>query len=58
MGGGGGAAGSAPGASDPAGNGASSIYDSVGKMGLKLDPRKAPVEQVTVTHVEKAPTEN
>jgi uncharacterized protein (TIGR03435 family) len=30
----------------------------VGKMGLKLDPRKAPVEQVTVTHVEKAPTEN
>jgi uncharacterized protein (TIGR03435 family) len=57
-GGGGGAAGSAPGASDPAGNGASSIYDSVGKMGLKLDPRKAPVEQVVVTHVEKTPTEN
>ena len=58
---GGGPGGGAPGASaasDPGGNGASSIYDSVQKMGLKLDPRKAPVEQVSVTHVEKAPTEN
>ena len=49
---------SASAASDPGGNGVSSIYDSVQKMGLKLDPRKAPVEQVVVTHVEKTPTEN
>jgi len=56
--GGGGAGAGAAVASDPGGNGASSIYDSVQKMGLKLEPRKAPVEQVTVTHVEKTPTEN
>ncbi len=58
LGGGGGAAGGAPAASDPGGNGASSICDSVAKMGLKLEPRKAPVAQVVVTHVEKMPTEN
>jgi uncharacterized protein (TIGR03435 family) len=27
-------------------------------LGLKLDPRKAPVQQVIVDHAEKAPTEN
>jgi uncharacterized protein (TIGR03435 family) len=59
MGGGGpGGGGGAASASDPGGNGAASIYDSVEKMGLKLDSRKAPVEQVVVTHLEKAPTEN
>jgi uncharacterized protein (TIGR03435 family) len=57
-GGGAGAPGSAPSASDPGANGASSIYDSVQKMGLKLESSKAPVEQVVVTHVEKMPTEN
>jgi uncharacterized protein (TIGR03435 family) len=57
-GGGGAGAGGAPSASDPGVNGASSIYDSVQKMGLKLEPRKAPVEQVVVTHIEKMPTEN
>jgi uncharacterized protein (TIGR03435 family) len=45
-------------APDPGGNGASGIYDSVQKMGLKLDQRKAPLEQVVVTHVEKMPTDN
>jgi uncharacterized protein (TIGR03435 family) len=59
MGGGpGGEGGGASSASDPGGNGASSIYESVQKMGLKLESRKAPVEQVVVTHVEKTPTEN
>jgi uncharacterized protein (TIGR03435 family) len=43
-------------ASDPAGR--SSLYQSVEKLGLKLEPRKAPVEQVVVEHVEKTPTEN
>jgi uncharacterized protein (TIGR03435 family) len=57
-GGSGGGASTASAASDPGGNGSSSIYDSVQKMGLKLEPRKAPVEQVVVTHLEKVPTEN
>jgi uncharacterized protein (TIGR03435 family) len=57
-GGPGGAGGGAASAADPAGNGASSIFESVQKMGLKLDARKAQVVQVVVTHVEKAPTEN
>jgi uncharacterized protein (TIGR03435 family) len=43
-------------ASDPTGG--ASIFDSVQKLGLKLEPRKAPVEQVVVMHVEKMPTEN
>ena len=47
-----------PGTYDPGGDGASSIFDSVQKMGLRLDAQKAPVEQVVVAHVEKMPTEN
>jgi uncharacterized protein (TIGR03435 family) len=43
-------------ASDPSGG--MSITDSVEKMGLKLESKKAPVEQVVVTHVEKTATEN
>ena len=43
-------------ASDPAGR--SSLYSSVENLGLKLEPRKAPVEQVVVEHLEKTPTEN
>jgi uncharacterized protein (TIGR03435 family) len=46
----------ASGATDPAGR--SSLYTSVEKLGLKLETRKAPVEQVMVDHVEKTPTEN
>jgi uncharacterized protein (TIGR03435 family) len=55
---GGGAAGAptAPEASDPGGG--SSVFASVKKLGLKLEPRKAPVEQLVVDHVEKTPTEN
>lgn len=40
--------------SEPAG----SIYDSVARYGLKLDPRKAPMEVLIVDHIEKEPTEN
>ncbi|HEV2620435.1 MAG TPA: TIGR03435 family protein [Acidobacteriaceae bacterium] len=58
QGGPGGAGASVPVATDPGGNGQSGIYDSVKKMGLKLESTKAPVEQVTVTHAEKMPTEN
>jgi uncharacterized protein (TIGR03435 family) len=57
--GGGGAAsgGPAPEASDPGGGGAT-MSDAVEKLGLKLEPRKAPVEQLIVDHAEKTPTEN
>ena len=37
---------------------AGSIYESVQRYGLKLEPRKAPMEALIVDHVEKTPTEN
>ena len=43
-------------ASDPGGG--TSIFKSVEALGLKLDSRKAPVEQLVVDHAEKAPSEN
>ena len=51
----GGAAGGAGEASDPSGG---SIFQSVQKMGLKLEPKKAPVEILVVDHLDKKPTEN
>jgi hypothetical protein len=41
-------------AADPAG----SIFASVQKLGLRLEKRQAPVEQIVVEHLEKVPTEN
>jgi len=38
--------------------GGTSITDAVQALGLKLEPRKAPVEQLIIEHVEKTPTEN
>jgi uncharacterized protein (TIGR03435 family) len=35
-----------------------SVFTSVQAMGLKLEPRKAPVDTVIVDKLEKAPTEN
>jgi uncharacterized protein (TIGR03435 family) len=56
-GGGGAGAGSGPAvASEP--NGGSTVFESVQKLGLKLEPRKANVTQVVVDHAEKTPTEN
>jgi uncharacterized protein (TIGR03435 family) len=54
----GGAAGASPAseASDPGGG--SSVFASVKKLGLRLEQRKAAVEQLVVDHVEKTPTEN
>jgi uncharacterized protein (TIGR03435 family) len=42
-------------ASDPSG---SSIFTSIQQLGLKLDPRKAPLVTIVIDHVEKSPTEN
>ena len=53
--GGGDAGKAAPEASDPSG---SSIFQSVQQMGLKLEPRKAPLDTIVIDHLEKAPTEN
>ncbi|HEX3742396.1 MAG TPA: TIGR03435 family protein [Bryobacteraceae bacterium] len=50
-----GAAGAAA-ASDPSGSG--SMFTSVQALGLKLEPRKAVVDEVVVDHAEKIPTEN
>jgi uncharacterized protein (TIGR03435 family) len=36
----------------------SSIFSTVQQLGLKLEPRKAPIETIVIDHLEKAPTEN
>jgi len=46
----------APAASDPSGS--SSVFAAVQALGLKLERRKAVLEQLVVDHVEKSPTEN
>jgi uncharacterized protein (TIGR03435 family) len=54
----GGGRGNAPAvASDPDGGG-TSLSDAVQSMGLKLESRKATVDQLIVDHIEKTPTEN
>ena len=35
-----------------------SLFSAVQKLGLKLDPRKAPLDVLVIDHVEKAPTDN
>ena len=35
-----------------------SVFDAVQQYGLKLEPRKAPMEVLTIDHIEKTPTEN
>ena len=42
-------------ATDPAG---SSLFNNVQQLGLKLEPRKAPVDLIVIDHLEKLPTEN
>ena len=55
--GGAGGRGDVPVASDPSGGG-TSLTDAVQSMGLKLESRKAMVDQLIVDHIEKTPTEN
>jgi uncharacterized protein (TIGR03435 family) len=45
----------APVPADPAGG---TIFQIVQQFGLKLDPRKEPVEVIVLDHLEKTPTEN
>jgi uncharacterized protein (TIGR03435 family) len=40
---------------DPSG---SSIFASIQNLGLKLDPRKLPLELLVIDHIEKTPTAN
>jgi uncharacterized protein (TIGR03435 family) len=47
--------GGAPIAPDPSGG--STVFRSVEQLGLKLDPRKMPVEQIVIDHLERTPTE-
>jgi len=42
-------------ASDPGGL---SIFAAVQQLGLKLEPRKVPIDLMVIDHLEKAPTEN
>ena len=44
-----------PGATDPGG---STIYASVEALGLKLENRKALIEQIVIDRIDKTPTEN
>ena len=45
-------------ADSPAGSSGSAIFESVQKLGLRLEKRKFPVELIVVDHLEKAPTAN
>ena len=56
--GGRGGPGNAPGVASDPGGGSSSLEDAVQSMGLKLESRKATVDQFIVDHIEKTPTEN
>jgi uncharacterized protein (TIGR03435 family) len=38
--------------------GSPSLVKAVQSLGLKLEPRKVPVEQLVIDHIEKTPTEN
>jgi len=47
--------GAAPSAAEPAGG---SVFESLQKLGLKLEAQKAPIEKLIVDHAEKVPTGN
>jgi uncharacterized protein (TIGR03435 family) len=48
----------ASGPSEAASEGPGTVHEAVQRYGLKLAPRKAPMEMIVVDHIEKTPTEN
>jgi uncharacterized protein (TIGR03435 family) len=38
--------------------GSSAVFTAIQQYGLKLEPRKAPIDMIVIDHVEKTPTEN
>jgi uncharacterized protein (TIGR03435 family) len=56
LGAGPGGPGGVPAALDPSSG--SSVFHSVEQLGLKLDSRKTPVDQLVIDHLERAPTED
>lgn len=52
----GGGAGGAAEASDP--SGANTVFTSVQQLGLRLEPRKLPLEYIIIDHLDKTSTEN
>jgi len=48
----------APGAADTAAEPGSSVVASLQQLGLKLEPRKSPIDLIVVDHLEKMPTDN
>ena len=47
-----------PGSGDGAAGSGSTVLQSIQKLGLKLDPQKAPEKMIVIDHLEKTPTEN
>ena len=43
------------GAAEP---GNSSVFAAIQQYGLKLEPRRAPIDMLVIDHLEKTPTEN
>jgi uncharacterized protein (TIGR03435 family) len=56
LGDGPGAPGGVPSAADPSGG--NTIFRSVERLGLKLESRKTPVDQIVIDHLERMPTED
>jgi uncharacterized protein (TIGR03435 family) len=54
----GGGQGNAPAVASDPGGGSTSVTDAVQSLGLKLESRKAVVEQLIIDHAEKTPTDN
>jgi uncharacterized protein (TIGR03435 family) len=50
--------GEAPGAGAPQDNGPTIFTALQEQLGLKLEPKKGPVDTLIIDHVERAPTEN